>query len=97
MNATQFSNGTNTLDADAMSVTGVTNSCANGGICTAINNSVTFPVALTAGSAGKIYNSAASSGQGTFTVTPTFQVSVPQSSFKGTFTSTLTVAVVSGP
>ena len=34
---------------------------------------------------------------GKFTVTPTVGVFVPQSTFAGTYTSTLTIAIVSGP
>jgi hypothetical protein len=34
---------------------------------------------------------------GSFTITPTNQVSIPANTFAGTYTSTVTVAVVSGP
>ncbi len=45
----------------------------------------------------KFFNAAASTGMGKFTNTPTIAVFVPQSSFAGTYTSTLTISVVSGP
>jgi hypothetical protein len=34
---------------------------------------------------------------GKFTVTPTIQVAIPANTYAGTYTSTVTVAVVSGP
>jgi hypothetical protein len=34
---------------------------------------------------------------GRFTVTPTVNVSIPGNSFAGTYTSTVTIAAVSGP
>jgi uncharacterized membrane protein len=34
---------------------------------------------------------------GKFTVTPTVQVAIPANTYAGTYTSTVTVAVVSGP
>jgi hypothetical protein len=34
---------------------------------------------------------------GNFTVTPTIQVAIPSNTYAGTYTSTVTVAVVSGP
>jgi hypothetical protein len=43
------------------------------------------------------YNAAANTGMGDFTVTPTVEVSVPANAYAGTYTSTLTLAVVSGP
>jgi hypothetical protein len=45
----------------------------------------------------KFVNAASATGAGHFTVTPTITVSVPQNSFAGTYTSTLTIAIVSGP
>ena len=42
-------------------------------------------------------NAAAATGAGQFTVTPTVTVSVPQNSFAGAYSSTLTLAIVSGP
>jgi hypothetical protein len=45
----------------------------------------------------KFYNAASATGIGTFTITPTVGVFVPQNSFAGTYSSTLTIAVISGP
>jgi hypothetical protein len=45
----------------------------------------------------KLFNAAANTGMGAFTVTPTISVAIPANSYAGTYTSTVTVAVVSGP
>jgi hypothetical protein len=98
--STAFTAGTHTLATSASSITGISATCAEGN-CTAPTNSVAYPVAVPAGagppSAVKFFNAAAASGKGNFTVTPTISVSVPQNSFAGSYTSTLTIAVASGP
>jgi hypothetical protein len=101
--STQYTTGgatPNTLATNASSLTGVTSVCASG-TCTNPTNALTYPVAVPAAStpptAVKFYNSAANSGMGKFTITPTVGVFVPQNSFAGAYTSTLTIAVVSGP
>lgn len=99
--STQFNTGTHTLATNASGVTSVTSSCANGGVCTNPTNSVTYPVSVPAGSSPpapiKFYNAVSATGVGTFTVTPTITVSVPQNSYVGSYVSTLTIAIVSGP
>jgi hypothetical protein len=45
----------------------------------------------------KLFNAAANTGMGRFTVTPTIGVAVPGNAYAGTYTSTVTVAAVSGP
>lgn len=101
--STQFTTGggsPNTLATNASSLTGVTSTCASG-TCTNPTNAVGYPVAVPAAAAPptavKFFNSAANTGMGKFTTTPTIGVFVPQSSFAGTYTSTLTIAIVSGP
>jgi hypothetical protein len=101
--STQFSTGAPnnyTLSAGASTITGV--AVANGtGTNTAPTNSITYPVSLPAGSgppsAVKFFDAALNTGMGKFTVTPTVGVFVPQSTFAGTYTSTLTIAIVTGP
>jgi len=99
--STRFTTGTKTLATNASTINSVTSPCANGGICTNPTNSVTYPVNVPAAStpptATKFFNAASATGVGTFTVTPTVGVFVPQNSFTGSYTSTLTIAVVSGP
>lgn len=84
----------------ASQVTGVTSACA-GGTCTDPTNSVTYPLTLPAGAtaptAVKLFNAAADTGLGDFTVTPTVGVSIPANTYAGTYTSTITLAVASAP
>ncbi len=102
--STQFSTGgatPNLLATNASSLTGVTSACVSG-TCTNPTNSVTYPVTpVPAGAAPptavKFFNATANSGMGKFTITPTIGVFVPQNSYAGTYTSTLTLAIVSGP
>jgi hypothetical protein len=101
--STQFTTGgatPNTLATSASSLTGVTSGCGPG-TCTNPTNAIGYPVgvpaAATAPTAVKFYNAAANTGMGKFTITPTIGVFVPQNSFAGTYTSTLTVSIVTGP
>jgi len=101
--STTFSTGGPTpklLSTSASTVTGVSSSCASG-TCTNPTNSIGYPLTVPAGSspptAVKLFNAAANTGMGKFTVTPTVQVSIPANTYAGTYTSTVTVAVVSGP
>jgi hypothetical protein len=102
--STQFTTGggsPKTLATNASSLTGVTSSCAGGSTCTNPTNSVTYPVAVPAGSspptAVKYFNAAVNTGAGQFTNTPSVSVSVPANSYAGSYSSTLTLAAVSGP
>lgn len=101
--STQFTTGggtPRTLSTSASSITGVTASCTQG-TCTNPTNGTTYPLGVPAGSTPPVavtfYSAAAASGIGDFTVTPTVQVSIPANAYAGTYTSTLTLAVVSGP
>jgi hypothetical protein len=102
--STTFSTGGGSphlLSTSASTATGVSSSCTGGGTCTNPSNSVTYPLGIPAGSSAptavKLFNAAANSGMGGFTVTPTVQVAIPANTYAGTYTSTVTVAVVSGP
>ena len=101
--STTFSTGggsPKTLATNASSLTGVTSSCTSG-TCTSPSNAQSYPIAVPAGStaptAVKIFNTTANNGMGLFTITPTIGVSIPQNSYAGTYSSTVTVSVVSGP
>jgi hypothetical protein len=89
-----------TLATTASSATGVSSACATG-TCTNPTNGIGYPLAVPAGAgpptAVKLFNAAANTGMGSFTVTPTVQVAIPANTFAGTYTSTVTVALVSGP
>ena len=101
--STQFTTGGATphlLAANASTLTGATSACASG-TCTNPTNAVTYPVVVPAGAtpptAVKFFNAAANTGLGSFTVTPTVGVFVPATTFAGSYSSTLTVSIVSGP
>ena len=99
--STTLTTGTASLATTATKVTGVTATCANGGICVSPTNSTTYPVTVPAGStaptAVKFASVAATTGEGAFSMPASMQVSVPQNSFAGSYSSTVTIAVVSGP
>jgi hypothetical protein len=100
--STTFNDGaTHLLSTSASSITGVTAGCTAGGTCTAPTNAIgyplTVPAAASAPAAVKLFNSAASTGMGRFTVTPTFSVTIPGNAYAAAYASTLTVAAVSGP
>jgi hypothetical protein len=102
--STQFSTGggtPKTLATNASTITGVTAACVGGSTCTNPTNSVTYPAAVPAGgtapTAVEFFNAAASSGMGKFTITPTVAIAIPANTFAGTYTSTITLAAVSGP
>jgi hypothetical protein len=57
----------------------------------------TLPAATTAPTATKLYNATATTGMANQTVSATFRLAVPASTFAGTYTSTWTYSLVSGP
>lgn len=90
-----------TLSTTASSMTAVSSSCVAGGTCTNPTNAISYPLTVPAGAtaptAVKFFNAAANTGMGRFTVTPSISVSVPGNAYAGTYSSTVTVAVASGP
>jgi WxL domain surface cell wall-binding len=102
--STQFTTGgatPHTLGTTASNITGVTSLCVPSTSCTnptnAVNPPVTVPAGATAPTAVRFFNAAAGTGMGAFTVTPTVGVFVPATTFAGSYSSTLTVSIVSGP
>jgi hypothetical protein len=45
----------------------------------------------------KLYNAAANTGTGAFSIIPTISVAVPANSYAGNYTSTVTISLISGP
>ena len=80
---------------------GPTRACDSGSTCTLATNSVTYPYTLPAGAsaptATKVFNAAANSGEGNQTVTVTWSLAVPATAVPGTYTSTWTISLASGP
>jgi hypothetical protein len=99
--STTFTTGSHTLATTASSIASVSSACVAGGTCTNATNSIayplTIPAAATAPAAVKLFNSAATTGLGRFTITPSINVTIPGNSFAGSYASTLTIAAVSGP
>lgn len=98
--STTFTTGTRNLSTSATTTTSAS-STAGSGNCSLPTNSVTYPVTLPAGAspptAVKLYNAAFSTGQGPANLTLNFQLAVPANAYRGTYTSTWTFAIVSGP
>jgi hypothetical protein len=101
MTSTSFTNGTQTLATNASSIASAASACTAGGACTNPTNSITYPLtvpaAASAPAAVKVFNAALNTGMGRFTITPSINVSIPGNSYAGTYTSTLTIAAISGP
>lgn len=98
---TQFTTGDTTprtLPTSALQITGVTAAATSGSTATAPSNSVTHPLTVPVGAtAAKFYNAAANSGMGAFTLTTSYNLSIPAATYAGTYSSTLTVSLISGP
>lgn len=102
--STQFSTGgatPKTLATTATTITGVASACKQG-TCTLPTNAITYsaltvPAGATAPTAVKFFNAAANSGMGEFTITPTFSISIPANAYAGTYSSTVTLSIVSAP
>ena len=98
--STPFTTGVASLPATASTITAVAVACTTGP-CTDPANSVSYPVAVPAGAspppAVKFFSTPAVTGIGGFRITPTVQVFVPANAYAGTYTSTLTLTLVSGP
>jgi hypothetical protein len=88
--------------ANASTITGVTATCSTNSTCLLpINNIANTNLGLpgASGTPVKYFNasSAAGAGRGTINVNAAVAVSVPANVFAGSFTSTITVAISSGP
>jgi len=100
--STTFTAGAKTLSTAATTLTAApADACDGGATCTLATNSITYPYTLpaaaTAPTATKLFNGAANSGMGNQTVTPSWKLSIPASTLAGTYTSTWTISLVSGP
>jgi hypothetical protein len=88
--------------------TAPTASCVTAGACTLPTDTSTYPVAITTAAtsptAYTVYDTSASTGLGNIQIGGSsatnpvgWWLSVPATAFAGTYTSTVTIAVVSGP
>ena len=75
----------------------VAQACTAGSTCTAATSSgISYPLTI-ATTAAKAFNAAAATGLGKINVTPTINVAIPGNAYAGTYTSTVTLAVTTGP
>ncbi len=100
--STQFTSSSNTLATNSVTVaTAPGDACDSGATCALASNSIPYPYSLPAGSgppsASKLFDAAASTGMGDQTVTPTLTLAVPASTYAGSYSSTWTISLVSGP
>lgn len=101
--STTFTSGGNTLPTTATTVASTPPvSCDAGISCTTATTSgvsypYTLPAAGVAPTATKLFNASASTGLAAQTFTPTWQVAIPASTIAGTYTSTWTFSLTSGP
>ena len=89
-----------TLPTTASTAVSVAAVCASGS-CVNPTNTVSYPITIPAGTTApapvKLFNAAVGTGMGVFTVTPSVNILVPAATIAGTYTSTITLAIVSGP
>jgi alpha-tubulin suppressor-like RCC1 family protein len=100
--STTFTNSAlQTLPTTATTVTSVASTSAGSPSCSMPTNVVTYPVTLPAGGtappAQTIYDANTGTGAGYTDVTLNFKLAVPANAYIGTFNSTWTFSVVSGP
>jgi hypothetical protein len=99
--STTFTNvGSKTLPTTATVVTAAS-AAASAGNCSVPSNSLSYPITLPAGASAptsvKLYNAAINSGGGPANVTLTFRLTVPSNAFTGSYSSTWTFTIASGP
>ncbi len=99
--STTFTNASNqTLPTTATQVTAGSKAAATQN-CSLPTNSIAYPVTLpaaaTAPTAVKLYDAAAATGAGPTNITLTFKTTIQANAFKGSYTSTWTFSINSGP
>jgi aryl-phospho-beta-D-glucosidase BglC (GH1 family) len=101
--STRFTNTSNPsikLSQSASQIVGVSVACNTASYCTQLINNTTYPILLPASNtppAVSFLQANSYSGMGTFSVTPAINVQIPGNAYAGVYTSTITLAVVSGP
>lgn len=100
--STTLTSGANTLPTSATTITGVTRTAGTGN-CSLPANAVTYPVTLpaaaTAPAAVKLFSAAAGaySGTGAIDLSVGLKIRVPANARTGTYASTWTLTMVTGP
>ena len=82
-------------------VSAVSVACVSGSTCTDPTNAITYNLTVPSGSpaptAVKLFNAAVGTGMGKFTLTPTLTLKLLSNVYAGTYSSTFTLAISSGP
>ena len=85
----------------ATAATAPTTACATTSTCTLPTNTTTYPVDFTTGGTGvpvNIYDASATTGQGTINISSVgWWLNVPSNALAATYTSTITLELISGP
>ncbi len=85
----------------APAVSAVSVACVSGSTCTDPTNAITYNLTVPSGSpaptAVTLFNAAVGTGMGKFTLTPTMTLRLLANVYAGTYSSTLTLAISSGP
>jgi len=105
--STTFTNGGNTLSTSATTVNSApTVACDTGSTCsvatpstgaTAVTYPYTLPAGATAPTATKMFSAASGTGMGDQTASTQWSLAIPGNARAGTYTSTWTLSLVSGP
>jgi hypothetical protein len=100
--STSFTTGSHSLAPTSITVQAVpTVACDSGASCTTATNGVSYPYTLPAGAtaptATKIFSSGANTGLGNQTLTLVLRLAIPANAFAGSYSSTWTYTIVSGP
>lgn len=103
--STTFTAGGHTLGTGATTIaSGPSAVCDAGSTCStaSVNGAqVAFPYTLPAGAtaptATKMFDASLNTGMGNQTITPTWSLAVPATAYAGSYTSTWTISLVSGP
>jgi hypothetical protein len=83
------------LPRDAVTLAWVSFDCI-GGECAEPHNSISYPLATSAGKAVTFLNAAPGSGRGEYTVTLTFEVEIPGNAYAGNYITNIAVAIAGG-
>ncbi|HUA72443.1 MAG TPA: hypothetical protein VMA96_15215 [Solirubrobacteraceae bacterium] len=98
--STTFTSGTYTLPTSAASITAAS-ATAGTGNCSLPSNQIAYPVTVPAGTTApmgaKVFDAAAGTGSGPVNVSLTAALNVPGNARTGTYTSTWTLTLASGP
>jgi hypothetical protein len=93
---------THALSTSATTIaTSPADACDASVTCATATNAISYPYTLpaagTAPTATKLFDAGANTGMGNQTVTPTWTLAIPANTYAGTYTSTWTLSLVSGP